>query len=306
MSAGSGRLRPLLARLPGRGETPAARVVPPTGFTARLTLFTAAAMSFLAVFAVAMALAAGQLADRWQAALSQGATIRISAPADQIDAQTAAVLRVLETTPGVASARRLDDTEMRGLLAPWFGADLPVEALPLPHLVEVTETGAGFEAEGLRLRLAAEAPGAVLDDHARWRRPLVAAAERVRAVSLVALVLIALVLAAMVTLAAQAALAANGQVIRVLRLIGAEDRFISAAFVRRFTARALAGSVAGTLAGLAAVALMPGAAAQTGLLAGLGLSGQAWLWPLAVPPVVAALAFGTTWMAAARTLRRTP
>jgi len=306
VSAPSGPLGVLAARLPGRADTPAARVVPPTGFTAQLTVFTAAAMSFLAVFAIAMALAAGQLADRWQAALSQSATIRVSAPADQIEAQTAAVLRVLETTPGVGAARRLDDNEMRGLLAPWFGTDLPVEALPLPHLIEVTETGAGFDAEGLRLRLAAEAPGAVLDDHARWRRPLVAAAERLRAVSLVALVLIALVLAAMVTLAAQAALAANGQVIRVLRLVGAEDRFISAAFVRRFSARALAGSLAGTLAGLGAVALMPRAAADVGLLAGLGLSGSAWLWPLVVPAAAAALAYAATRVAAARTLRRTP
>jgi cell division transport system permease protein len=39
----------------------------------------------------------------------------------------------------------------------------------------------------------------------------------------------------MITLAAKAALAANGQVIRVLRLIGARDITIATAFVRRFT-----------------------------------------------------------------------
>lgn len=40
------------------------RVVPPTGFTARLTIFTAAAMAFLGVFALALSLATGRLADR--------------------------------------------------------------------------------------------------------------------------------------------------------------------------------------------------------------------------------------------------
>ncbi len=34
--------------------------------------------------------------------------------------------------------------------------------------------------KGLRLRLTAEAPGAVLDDHTRWRSPLVTAADRLR------------------------------------------------------------------------------------------------------------------------------
>ena len=33
----------------------------------------------------------------------------------------------LRQTPGVGAARRLDDNEMRGLLAPWFGTDLPVD-----------------------------------------------------------------------------------------------------------------------------------------------------------------------------------
>ena len=306
MTGAADRIRALALRLAGGGDTAAARVVPPTGFTARLTLFTAAAMSFLAVFALALALAAGQLAQRWEDALADTATIRISAPADQIDAQTAAVLRVLASTPGVAEAREVSREEMQQMLAPWFGADLPVDRLPLPRLVGFTETGPGYDAGGLRLRLAAEAPGAMLDDHDRWRRPLVAAAERLRLVAFVALVLIGATLAAMVTLAAQAALAANGQVIRVLRLVGAEDRFISAAFVRRFTARALAGASLGTVAGLVVAALLPGGAGQTGLLSGLGFSGLSWALPLVLPPVAAAVAFLATAAAASRTLRRTP
>jgi len=300
------RLRAVARGALGGGDPAAGRVVPPTGFTARLTLFTAAAMSFLAVFALALALAAGQLAERWEGALTDSATIRISAPVDQIEAQLQAVLQVLETTPGVTGAQEIPDAEMQRLLAPWFGSNLPVDRLPLPRLVAFSETGAGYDSEGLRLRLAAEAPGAMLDDHDRWRRPLVTAAKRLRLVASVALVLIGATLAAMVTLAAQAALAANGQVIRVLRLVGAEDRFISAAFVRRFTLRALAGSAAGTALGLAAAALLPGGTVEAGLLSGLGFAGWTWLWPFVLVPVSAAVAYLATAAAAARTLRRTP
>ena len=47
------------------GDAQADRVVPPTGFTAQLTVFASAAMAFLAVFALALSLASGRLADRW-------------------------------------------------------------------------------------------------------------------------------------------------------------------------------------------------------------------------------------------------
>ncbi|MDZ4136865.1 MAG: cell division protein FtsX, partial [Paracoccaceae bacterium] len=97
------------------------RVVPPTGHTAWLTSLTAATMAFLAVFALALSLAAGRVADRWSGALARTATIRVSAPADQLEVQTRAVLDVLSTTPGIADAKALSDADQRALLAPWFG-----------------------------------------------------------------------------------------------------------------------------------------------------------------------------------------
>ncbi|PTV93841.1 cell division transport system permease protein [Rhodobacter aestuarii] len=279
------------------------RVVPPTGFTANLTVLTAAAMAFLAVFALALSLASGRLADRWAYALARSATIRISAPPEQMEVQTRAVLDALATTPGVKSYRPLEDDEMRDLLDPWFGPDLPVEDLPLPQLVELVETAQGIDAEGLRLRLAAEAPGAVLDDHTRWRRPLVAAADKLRWLGWLSLVLIGGAMAGMITLAAQAALAANGQVIRTLRLVGAQDAFIARAFVRRFTQRGFVGAALGTGLGMGAVALLPAADAAGGFLTGLGFTGTGWLWPLALPVLAAVVAYGATRAAALRMLK---
>jgi cell division transport system permease protein len=295
------RLNTTLALLTGNPR--ADRVVPPSGHTATLTSLTAAAMAFLAVFALALSLATGRLAGRWTDALANTATVRISAPLDQLDVQTRKVLEVLATTPGVALARALTPDEIRALLEPWIGPDLPVDSLPIPQLVEITETDAGFDADGLRLRLAAEAPGATLDDHQRWRKPLVAAADRVRTLGLLSLALIVGATAAMVTLATQAALSANAQVTRVLRLVGARDTFVARAFVRRFTLRALLGALVGTVLGMIAVAMLPGASAEGGFLTGLGFAGLQWLWPLTIPPLTAFVAFWATRGAAFRMLR---
>jgi cell division transport system permease protein len=261
-------------------------------------------MAFLAVFALALSLATGRLADRWSDELTRTTTIRISAPDAQMKAQLAAVMNVLDTTSGIESARVISDDEQRKLLEPWFGPDLPLETLPIPRLVEMIESEEGPDMEGLRLRLSAEAPGAVLDDHTRWRRPLVNAANRLRSLGAISIVLIAGATAAMITLAAQSALAANGQVIAVLRLVGASDVYIARAFVRRFTVRAVLGATIGTVLGMIAILLLPAAAQEGAFLTGLGFAGWHWFLPMIIPFLAAIVAFWATRSAALRALSR--
>ena len=279
------------------------RIVPPSGAAAWLTSFTAGTMAFLAVFAMALSIASGRLADRWTAALDRTATIRISAPDDQLTLQTKRVLDVLASTPGIAAARALTAEEQRALLEPWFGPDLPIDALPLPQLIDITETAEGYDSEGLRLRLSAEAPGAVLDDHTRWRRPLARAAERLHLLGYLSITLIAATMAALITLAALAALSANAQIVQVLRLVGARDAFIARAFVRRFTLRALTGAAVGAALGTIGIAVLPAADEAGGFLTGLGFQGAGWLWPLTLPPIAALIAFVATRTAVLRKLK---
>ncbi len=286
------------------GNKAADRIVPPSGFTVGLTLFSAAAMAFLAVFALAVALASGRLAQSWGDDLARASTLRISAPDGQQDVQTEAALRILSQTEGVSSARALDDDEVQALLEPWFGPDLPADKLTIPRLIEITQDGRGFDAQGLRLRLQAEVPGAVLDDHASWRTPLVKAATRLRVFGWFSILLISLTIASIVTLAANAALAANAQIIAVLRLVGATDSYIATAFIRRFTLRSLVGASLGTAAGFIAVMLMPSNAEAGAFLTGLGFKGWHWLVPILVPVLTACVAFIATYVASRRVLRR--
>lgn len=284
------------------GDAQADRVVPPTGFTAQLTLFVSGAMAFLCVFALALSLASGRVADRWAGELARAATLRINAPADQKSAQTQAALRILEQTPGVASARALTSEEQADLLSPWFGSNLSLQNLPIPQLIEVTEAEPGYDASGLRLRLQAEVPGAVLDDHTRWRRPLVDAALALRRLSVLSILLIGGAMAAMITLAANAALSANAQVIEVLRLVGALDSYIAQAFVRRFTLRALGGGAVGMTLGLIGVLLMPAASQEGGFLTGIGFQGVTWFYPLFIPLLGGTVAYVATRRAARKKL----
>jgi cell division transport system permease protein len=278
--------------------------VPRTGQSARLTVFTSAAMAFLAVFALALSLASGRLADRWSSALAQSSTIRLSAPPGEIEAQTWAVLRCWNKRP---ASKAPAPSPTRNNARCWSHGSAricPSEDLPVPRLIEIVETPDGYDATGLRQRLAAEAPGAVLDDHTRWREPLAEAAGRLRLLGWVSLILIAGAMGALITLAAQAALSANAPVIRVLRLVGARDAYIARAFVRRFTVRALErrggrdrarDGRRRPAAGLGAKRVLPDRARVS--------AGPRWLLPVPDPAFGGVVAFAATRIAAYRTLR---
>jgi len=83
------------------GDPQADRAVPPTGVTARLTVFVAAVMAFLAVLTLAISLTTGRVAEVWAQELAQSATLRLPVNQQTADALLLEALDVLETTPGV-------------------------------------------------------------------------------------------------------------------------------------------------------------------------------------------------------------
>lgn len=287
-----------------KGNAPADRVVPRGRHAAVAVGFLAAAMAFFAVMALALALAAGRLAASWEGELAQDATLEIFAPRDKVEDQARAALDVLRTTPGILSVRVVTLEEQTALLEPWLGPGFAIESLPLPLMIEVSTDRAVLNRASLDLRLSVEAPGAVFDDHAAWRQPLVTTAERLRVFAFTCLALTALALGAVLSLAAHAAVAANGQVIQTLRLIGARDGFITQAFTRRFTLRALIGAGIGTLVGGIMLALLPRASEQGFFLVGIGLVGWHWALLALVPLASALVAFLATRRATRRNLHR--
>lgn len=286
----------------GSGNAP---IVPRSGWGSALTVLTALAMSYLAVLTLSAGIAAERLAEGWRTDLGGEATVRISAAPNVLEARITATLAVLAAAPGVADARLLSEAEHQVLLEPWLGAGDWLDDLPVPRLIEVRIDGPGPDPSVVQARLDEAAPGAVYDDHALWREPLVRAAGTLRRLAWVATALIALAAAGMVALSARSTLAGNAEVVRVVRLIGGEDRFIEDAFVRRVAARAALGGLAGALLGGASVAMMPELAPGTPLALTLGPGPAGWaVLLLAVPAVAAAVAWATARHSVRLMLRR--
>ena len=299
MSAGASGGRRGLSRF-GAAD----RIVPPGAQSARSVGVMAAILAFFAVVALALALAAGRLAESWAGELAETATLQIFTDEPDVEDQARAALNVLRTTPGVRSVRMIEVEEQRALLEPWLGPEAALDGLPLPLLIDVGLDPAAFDRESLELRLAAEAPAAVFDDHSAWRGPLVLTAERLRVFALASLGLLAICFAAALSLAAHAAIAASGQVIQTLRLVGARDGFVAAAFTRRFALQAGTGAAVGTVLGLVLLALLPQASEPGFFLVGIGIAGWHWILPLAIPVASGGIAWAATARAVRRNLRK--
>ena len=279
------------------------QVVPNTGFTKWLTTFTAGAMSFLAVVGLAFSLICSDLSNEWGESL-KNSSLRLSAPTDLLEKQTKMALAILEQTSGVQSARLVGIGAKKKLLEPWLGVDFPLEAIAMPALIEIHETEAGVDYEGLRLRLSAELPSAILDNHAEWRRPIEVVSKLVSQLGMFTVILIMLSSIAMVTMASNAALSANVKVLRVLRLVGAFDTFIVTSFVRIFTLRVFLGSLTGTVCAGIVLFLIPTFSENLGILDVVSLEIKDTIYIACVPFLFAIISIFATRNAVKFSLKR--
>ena len=279
------------------------QVVPNTGFTKWLTTFTAGAMSFLAVVGLAFSLICSDLSNEWGESL-KNSSLRLSAPTDLLEKQTKVALAILEQTSGVKSARLVGIGAKKKLLEPWLGVDFPLEAIAMPALIEIHETEAGVDYEGLRLRLSAELPSAILDNHAEWRRPIEVVSKLVSQLGMFTVILIMLSSIAMVTMASNAALSANVKVLRVLRLVGAFDTFIVTSFVRIFTLRIFLGSLTGTVCAGIVIFLIPTFSENLGILDVVSLEIKDTIYIACVPFLFAIISIFATRNAVKFSLKR--
>ncbi len=297
---------PLSARLRrlALGDPSAARLLAPAAHPSRSLAGLAALLAFFAVLLLALGLAATRLAERWDGELGGSATLQIIGDEPEMEAQARAALEVLRVQPGVISVRIIEVAEQRALIEPWVGADVAIDALPLPLMIAIELDHAVLDAPALAQQLATAAPGAVFDDHAAWRLPLVVSAERLALFAWVCLGLVALAFLAVCGLAARGAVAASGRDLRTLQMVGARDRFIAGLFTRRFALRVLIGAGFGTALGMGLVAMLPTASEAGFFLIGIGMEGWWRALPLAIPVLAALLSRIATGRAVRRALRR--
>jgi cell division transport system permease protein len=255
---------------------------------ARLLPWVLALMAYVAALgAVGLAVAHAALRAS-QAALSTTMTLEVPAAASPARLRT--LLAVLHQTPGIASAHLLDEAATARLLAPWLGPAVPIDGLPVPHLIDLrTDPGRGPDLAALRHELASVVPEARLEDHRALADAMHGAATPVKAVLAAALAAGLTLIGVVAAFAVRAGLAAQSERLELLHLLGAGDRAIARQIAKRWLWLGCAGGAIGAGAAFLTVLALARADAIVRLQASDGAAIAGWqMWGVLV--AVAALA----------------
>jgi cell division transport system permease protein len=220
-----------------------ASLIPAASIAGRSLVMVIAIMTFLASLSAGTVWLIADASRAWTSAIAREATIQVKPRAGRnIEAD-------VNEAAAIARRNAAIGEQSRALLSPWLGEALKASDLPVPRLVELSLSGKA-DLSGLRTELGAALPTATLDDHRPWLERLSGMANALVAIGLFVLALVLAATALAVGFATRGAMSGNREIISVLSLVGAEDRFIAREFQGHFLRLGLEGGLIGGLAAI--------------------------------------------------------
>ena len=256
--------------------------------TERATLFLPwliGVMVYLALLMVAALLSIDNTISRWQSDLSDRITLVVPRRLDSSNdvASIDDLLAFLHAEPNVSHAEAIPLARLQSLLEPWLGHAARTEGLPLPSMVEVALLRVeDATVAALRAKLQQNFPDVLLDDHRVWRTRLLAVGRILQTVAFLTTLVALTTALVVVVFGVHAAMGRHATTIQLLRVMGAEDSYITAQFMPAVRRAAAWGSGAGFLLFFVTYALLR-IAGEGFAPERMGPHGWQWLLMLLVP-----------------------
>lgn len=216
--------------------------------------FVIGALCFLAALAALTTRGTYKAAEAWGAQIEGDITVVMR----DIDRRTAeqAANRV-ENLANVFEARVLSQDEVEELLEPSLGPGGMPDGLPIPMLMVVqADTAVGDPSDDVAEILDELSIDGDVAGNAGYADNVRGALGVLRLVALSIVALLSATAIAVIAFATHAALLARRDIVDVLHLSGAEDRYIAGLFERRFWILALQAGLGGAVAALMVTALI--------------------------------------------------
>ncbi|MEO1305867.1 MAG: cell division protein FtsX [Pseudomonadota bacterium] len=234
-----------------RRETP---LLPETDAREAALFFVIGALCFLAALAALTTRGTYKAAEAWGAQIEGDITVVMRdtdrRTADQVADRVSALANVFE-------ARVLSRDEVEILLEPSLGPGGMPEGLPIPMLMVVqADTAVGDPTDQIETILSDLSVDGDVAGNAGYAENVRGALSVLRLVALAIVALLSATAIAVIAFATHAALLARRDIVDVLHLSGAEDRYIAGLFERRFWILALQAGLGGAIAALMITALI--------------------------------------------------
>lgn len=218
-------------------------------------------MVFIATFATAAETSLLTLGYDWGKTMESRITVEIPAVGDESGTSQAdrvqKAIAILRATPEAGLVIPLSDSEVAGLLQPWFSEQDLLKTLPLPTLIDVIrKPGATLTADQIQDRLRSVVSDAHVDDHGAWLQDAWRLEHGLALVGGMMIVLTAITLFIAVTLLCRTVTASEHETIGLLHLLGARDRDIARHFQSQAERLAWRAAAAGFVIALAVTAAL--------------------------------------------------
>ncbi|MEQ3746779.1 MAG: cell division protein FtsX [Henriciella sp.] len=216
--------------------------------------FVVGALCFLAALAALTTRGTYKAAEAWGAQIEGEITV-VMRGTDRRTAETVAA--DVEKLATVFEAELLSRDEIEDLLKPSLGPGGIPDGLPLPLLMSVqADMAVGDPTEGIEAVLDKAGVDGDVAGNAGYADNVRGGLNVLRMVALSVVALLSATAIAVIAFATHAALLARRDIVDVLHLSGAEDRYIARLFERRFWVLALQAGLGGAVAALMVTALI--------------------------------------------------
>lgn len=204
----------------------------------RFVPWIVALMVYLATISLMVAFSVSALINRWDSGFSSQLTVEIPATnlfnshaVEEASAVRGQVAQVLLKTPGIGTVRTLSKDEILSTLKPWLGKRSDLANLPLPTLMEVEISDRTYlNYEILQNNLRRISPGIVVEDHLGWQEGVLDLAHSAQVIGFLIVAMIILAAVSTIAFTSQTSLIIHRNIIEILYLIGATDRYIARQF----------------------------------------------------------------------------
>ncbi|MFV0299152.1 MAG: cell division protein FtsX [Hyphomicrobiaceae bacterium] len=224
-------------------------VVPAGSVTSRSLTLVVAIMCFLACLTAGGVYMVNKAASAWLSDIASEVTVQVE-PVDGVDvARTVRDVTVLlASQSGIRSVRPYTEEESADLVEPWLGKTDLLKTLPIPRLIAVEiDNNAPPDLEKLSTLVSSRFSNANLDDHRYWKRQIRTVTRTLALGGLAILMLVGAATTAIIISATRSSMASNREIVEVLHLVGATDRYIAREFERHFLRLGIKAGLVGAL-----------------------------------------------------------
>jgi cell division transport system permease protein len=213
----------------------------------KLLPWVMAIMVYLSALAATGSLLLNAGFEDWAGSLQGRITVQVTgADKDLIVAQSFEIQETLQRTPGIKSVRILSDEEISLLLEPWLGSGNITEDLPLPMMMDVLiNNGAYINLGALESKVKQISDSVYLDDHGQWLNSFYDLANMIEYMSVGILFMVLIVSVCIVIFATKSSMSEHKKTLKIMHLMGAQDKMVARTYQKRFMYYGLKGGVIG-------------------------------------------------------------